>query len=158
MDLIIARGKDSDSIIYTNILADAPSDHSYIVCDVCFPRPNRSKVEVIMRKIKCINIESFANSLEKCIFELEDTPLDESAGVLVNRYNSNLRNVLDLHAPLCNRTLTARPLCQWYTSELREEKFEVCRLERRYTKTGTLFDHDKFKGKCRSYRGIIDRI
>ena len=48
--------------------------------------------------------------------------------------------MLDLHAPSCSRTLMARPLCLWDVEELREEKREVRRLERRYIKSRTLFD------------------
>ena len=83
LDLLITKGSDSDCIISRKVYADAPSDHSYIVCDVCFPRPKRSKVEVNTRKISCINIESFIDSLENCIFELDVKPADESVDVLV---------------------------------------------------------------------------
>ena len=76
MDLIITKSKDSDSIISTNVFADAPSDHSYIVCDVCFPRPKRSKIEVTTRKIKGINFESFTDSRGKC-FDLDEDPLNK---------------------------------------------------------------------------------
>ena len=57
LDLIITKRLDCDSIISTRVFSDAPSDHSYVICDVYFPAPKLFKVQVNTRKIKAIDME-----------------------------------------------------------------------------------------------------
>ena len=57
LDLVITRSKDRDSIISSNLYADTPSEHSYVICDLCFLLPKLSKVELSTRKIIAISLE-----------------------------------------------------------------------------------------------------
>ena len=51
---------------------------------------------------------------------------------LVTQYELILRNLLDLHAPLLKRTVTARPHAPWFGPTLRAAKRELRRHERRW--------------------------
>ena len=59
LDLVITKRLNSATIISTSVFSDTPSDQSYVICDVYFPAPKRSKVLVKFRKLKGINIERF---------------------------------------------------------------------------------------------------
>ena len=45
-------------------------------------------------------------------------PLEE----LVDAYNTNLKALMDKHAPLCTKVITLRPNAPWSSDELREAK------------------------------------
>ena len=77
LDLLITRHLNSDTIISTNVFSDAPSNHAYIIFDLHFPGPKRSKVLVNARKIKSINMELFVEDLNQIDFGTENLPVDE---------------------------------------------------------------------------------
>ena len=55
---------------------------------------------------------------------------------LAELYNSELRYVLDKHAPEVHRSITLRPHAPWYTADLRNAKREKRRCERAYRASG----------------------
>ena len=97
LDLVITNRSSSSLIISTSIFSDAPSDHSYIICDVHIPRPkvSKSKIQVSSRKLKDIQIESFIKNIQQADFGSSNDSVDR----LVDIYNSNLLDILDIHAP-----------------------------------------------------------
>ena len=149
LDLVITKRVDNDLLLSTNVLSDAPSDHSYIICDLRFPSPRRSKLQVSRRNYNAIKMDSLVESLQLADFGSETNTLDE----LIYLYNSNILSVLDAHAPLLCRTLTSRPSCQWYTGNLREMKREIRRLEKKFMKSRSTSDLEILKEK--SHQGFI---
>ena len=97
LDLVITNRSSSSHIISTSIFSDAPSDHYYIICDVHILRPKASKsqIQVSPRKLRDIQIESFIENIQQADFGSNNDSVDR----LVDIYNSNLLNILDIHAP-----------------------------------------------------------
>ena len=152
LDLVITKCSNSDSIYSADVFSDAPSDHSYIICNVNFPYLKPSKLSISTRKIRSIKIGSFIESVIDANFG-SDT---DTLYMLVEKYNSHLRAILDNHAPLISKTLTSRPKSQWYSDHLREIKREVRKLERRYIKNKLIINFDMFKSKCIVYKALLN--
>ena len=69
------------------------------------------------------------------IMEVSSTSLRD----LIDHYESILSGLLDVHAPVREKTKTVRTNSPWFTPEIREQKIIRRRLERRcYTKNCTL--------------------
>ena len=115
LDLVITKRSNSDSIYSTDVFSDAPSDHSYIICNVDFPCLKAPQLCITKRNIRSIKIESFIESVKEVGFDSDTDTIDR----LVEIYNSNLLSVLDTHAPLTCKNLTSRPKSQWYSDDLR---------------------------------------
>jgi hypothetical protein len=49
---------------------------------------------------------------------------------VVETYDSALRSVLDIHAPVLTKTITLRPNTEWYSDELRYSKIKRRKAER----------------------------
>ena len=127
---------DCDYIISTQTYSDTLSDHSYVISELRFPSPRLPKI------IKSINIDDFQHDIELKSFGSEGDHVD----ILVDKYNSDLRTVLDSHAPLTHKEVTKRPLSKWYkyTNDLRERKRELRKLERNYISKIDTLRNDHF--------------
>ena len=76
---------------------------------------------------------------------------DQCVDYLVDVYNFNLHDTLDIHAPSIHREVNSRD-SKWYTKDLREAKRQLCRLERKYMKQRTVGNSVMFRNKCRIYK------
>ena len=76
---------------------------------------------------------------------------------LVNDFNSDLREILEQHAPTGSRTKKTRPLNPWFDDEVLIAKKERRRLERIWIKTRLQSDKDNFRSSSNSYITILDR-
>jgi hypothetical protein len=54
---------------------------------------------------------------------------------VVEKYDSALRSDLDIHAPVLTKTITLRPITEWYSDELHYSKIERRKAERMMRKT-----------------------
>ena len=151
LDLVITNRSSRSHIITTSIFSDAPSDHSYIICDIFHPKAPKTRMQVSSRKLRDIQIESFIEDIQQADFGSSNDGIDR----LVDIYNSNLLDILDIHAPKKCRTVTCRPQTQWYTDDLRDAKRELRRLERRLVKNRTTINRDMFKNKCGVYKTLL---
>ena len=104
LDLVITRQIDCGYIASSKTFSDTLSDHSYIICELCFPSPVLPKINISTRKTKSIIIDNFKHDLQLKSFGSYGDQVD----YLVDRYNSNLRAVLDSHAPLIHKQVTSR--------------------------------------------------
>ena len=50
---------------------------------------------------------------------------------LVKRYNTKLASWLNSHAPVRNKVVTLCPKSPWFTPEIKDQKAQLRRLERR---------------------------
>ena len=57
---------------------------------------------------------------------------------LLEQFNQASKTVLDIHAPQSTRTRTIRPQPKWYNDEIRAEKREQHRLERKWRKNRSI--------------------
>ena len=78
------------------------------------------------RRIKDIDVDQF----KKDIYDsdlCQDPPLDDLLS-LVSMYNSCLREILDTHAPKCEKDLPVRPRQPWFNNEIKTKR----QLRRKY--------------------------
>ena len=57
-----------------------------------------------------------------------------------------IRSIVNAHAPVISRTITARPMTPWHTSELSEEKRALRRAERNWRQTGLTVHRQIYTG------------
>ena len=69
----------------------------------------------------------------------------------VDFYNTALRNILDLHAPIKVRSATFSCSAPWYTSELRKMKAAGRALERRYMASGLTVHKQAYRDHQTTY-------
>ena len=67
--------------------------------------------------------------------------------VLVKRYDTTLRDILNNHAPLKQRTVTIRPSNPWYSPEIDEAKKRRKQLERKWRNSKLEIDRQLFKSQ-----------
>lgn len=152
LDLIISP-KDSGSVSNVNTQMSLPSDHYGVLCTINFARPSTTKQRLCYRKIREINIDNFKDDIESS--ELYTNP-KSNVEDLTNQYNTILCDLLDIHAPLTERSVFVRPNCPWYSDSLRCSKRNKRRLERKYRKSKLEIDRQNFRDACKSYRRALN--
>nr|XP_054775575.1 uncharacterized protein LOC129284133 [Lytechinus pictus] len=147
LDLILTRASDDviSNVSSSNFL---PSDHSSVSCHLNVKKPDSIKIEISFRKLKDIDIQAFREDILES--ELYKPPAYDIEQQVV-QYNMVLQALLDKHAPLITRCVTARPHSRWFTDDLRKSKQRVRRLERRYRHSKAEIDRQILKDECRLY-------
>lgn len=70
---------------------------------------------VSYRKLKDIDIAAVKLSIDQSTnLCAQNGPIDD----ILSSYTSGIRDIIDLHAPLCHKTIILRPHSPWYTDEL----------------------------------------
>ena len=124
-----------------------------ITCSLNHPKPPRSDVTVThgsildREKFSCDFIDSFSHG----------SGCRDDANALVSIYNDTLLKIYDKHAPLKMITIKHRRLAKWYNDQLRHEKREKCRLERRYRKSGLTVDMENFHEQTQKYNNFLEK-
>ena len=67
---------------------------------------------------------------------------------IVDIYNTELKSLIDLHAPIQTKQITIRPNSEWYTTELRDAKRERRKAECRMRKMELIVDRLVNREKC----------
>ena len=116
--MIITR-KSDDFLCVSDIVTTGylPSDHVAIICSANIGRLDPVKMDITMRKLKNIDIDSFCQDILSSQLYLSQSPDLDS---LIDQYESVLSELLDKHAPLITRRITCRPHAPWFDDELRE--------------------------------------
>ena len=84
-----------------------------------------------------------------------DLSSDGSVTELVLHYNSDLRSIVDHHAPLQKATVTLRPNSPWFTDTLRQEKRNRRQLERTWLRTGLEVHRQAYRTKCVAFNRML---
>uniref|UniRef100_A0A8C7Z8K8 Reverse transcriptase domain-containing protein n=1 Tax=Oryzias sinensis TaxID=183150 RepID=A0A8C7Z8K8_9TELE len=130
------------------------SDHSLVTFNVNITStgstPTRS---ITYRKIKNINLDHFSSH----ITNLPDTNTLHTPDELVSHYNNNLRNILDIHAPLKTRTVSFSLTAPLFTPYLRQLKAKGRGLERLYKKTGLSIHREMYTSHLSQYKDSISK-
>ena len=101
-------------------------DHFAIQFSITMGKPNRSQKNVSFCRLKNICVAAFLQDLQaSMILHETNHPLD----VLIQNYDSELKCILDIHAPTCNKTITMHPYTASYTDELCSANNEKRRRE-----------------------------
>ncbi|XP_072037296.1 uncharacterized protein [Amphiura filiformis] len=116
------------------------------------PAPSVKRVET--RRIRSIDTETFTKDIHESVLltspsgELED---------LAHQFSTTLSDILDIHAPLLQRSVILRPHAPWYTDTLRAAKQERRRLERKWLKSKLVVDKEQFKQQCVQYKDLLNK-
>ena len=110
--------------------------------------------KITYRKLRNIDHKGFER-------DLIDSPLlsssasDLSVSELSDRYQSVLSSVLEAHAPLQRKTISARPSAPWYNNEIASQKTLRRKLERRWRRTKLDIDQQAYTNQCVHVQGLI---
>ena len=134
LDLVITR---CDEQFVRNLCIHDPdlSDHLAVMGKLLFAKPSFEKKEILFRNLKSIDMETFRRDLSNSDF-LNQTGDHDLSG-LISSYNHTLKSLLDLHAPIKRRIVTARPSTPWYTMEIASAKRKRRMLERKWRQMRT---------------------
>ena len=152
LDLIITRATEN-LVQDVNVHSEFYSDHRVITCSLNHPKPPLSDVTVTHRsildreKFSCDIIDSFSHG----------SGCRDDVNALVSIYNDTLLKIYDKHAPLKMITIKHRRLAKWYNDQLRHEKREKRRLERRYRKSGLTVDMENFHEQTQKYNNLLEK-
>ena len=126
LDVVIVR--ETGSIIsalptvYDPCLCDKQGniagDHLAVRIAVHASKPARLRKVVTFRRLRQICVSDFAQDIASSM----DLSSDGSVPELVIHYNSDLRSIVDHHAPLQKSTVTLRPNSPRFTDTLRQDK------------------------------------
>ena len=105
------------------------------------------KREMSCQKLRQINVPEFKKDL---IGVFSFSFLNDCVDDTVDRYNVNVKNVKTKHAPKRTKTVTLRTHSSgWYGNQLRNEKREKIRCERKFRKTKLEVHRQIFHEACR---------
>ncbi|RUS72310.1 hypothetical protein EGW08_019933 [Elysia chlorotica] len=127
------------------------SDHFIVSFEIPFNRPPCVKRTITCMKMD-INHDRFTSDIQDLVQNIEK---DISTNKL-DSYNIKLRELLDHHAPLRSRTVTARPSAKWMTSEIKEAKSERRRAERKWRSTKLVVHKDIYKQLNTKVKHLIE--
>ena len=103
-------------------MTDLPSDHYAVLCSIAFAKPPAQKSQRKQRRLQNMNMNVFKSDIANLSISKKNN--DSDPNDLAELYNSELRHVLDKHAPEVHRSITLRPHTPWFTAELRDAKRE----------------------------------
>jgi len=87
-----------------------------------------------------------------CLPDCLETTLDQ----MIYCYNNVISDLLDSHAPVKTVTYRQRPSDLWYNKHCRDTKKEARRLERRYKRTRSQLDRDKWIDALKHSHRVVD--
>ena len=118
LDLIITRSEDD--LVDGMVVRDPTlSDHFAVHCTLKLTKPRAEQHEIKYRKLSSIDMSVFRKDLkDSTVFQETITDLP----MLVDKYETELTRVLDIHAPERKRMITVRPAAAWYNDDIVREK------------------------------------
>nr|XP_054772842.1 uncharacterized protein LOC129280870 [Lytechinus pictus] len=120
LDLIISRNSD-DLVLPPSIDSSLPSDHRAVLCGLTICRPSPVKRIALLRNYRDTVIQEFQEDLKKSRLLTKSTCMKEplACDELADLYNTEMRRLLDQHAPLEEKEFILRPKTPW-SSHLNE--------------------------------------
>ena len=141
LDLVISRKFDT-------VIEDSPiigrylSDHAAVFCCLNQIKPTASVKQISYRKIKSLDVDILREDLMKTeLCNRSFTDLDE----LSSLYNTTLKSLLDLHAPLITKMVVSRKRLPWFNNEIKTSLRARRKAERRWRATKSALDFGTFK-------------
>ncbi len=115
------------------------------------PEPCKKMIEY--RKLKSIDLEVFKQDITNT--DLVQQPCDDLDS-LVKQYDTDLRVVLDKHAPLRQHVVTIRPNSEWYNDDIKKEKQVRRKLEAHWRTSQLEIDRQIYVDQCRKVDDMCD--
>ena len=153
LDVIMSRGNDT---LVSNVqvkdigLCDDNgtliNDHYAIICDLTKLKSCQvQRKSVSYRKFKDNNLERFKEDIQRSSVL---SNVNGSANELMDRYLSGIKILLEVHAPLIQRTITPRQNAPWYTEEIRNSKRKRRSLEKKWRHSKSDVDKVQYRNQC----------
>ena len=127
LDLVITH--EITDIMSNFMQGEMISDHFAVLFDLHIPSRPRLERIIKFRKVKEIDVSSFATDLQEAFIPLTSPDLDELSK-LVDGYNQVVASVLDQHAPLKTKRVVYKCYQPWYCSEIGDAVRNCRKLER----------------------------
>ena len=153
LDVIMSR--DNDTLVSNVQVKDIGlcddngtliNDHYAIICDLTKLKSCQvQQKSVSYRKFKDINLERFKEDIQRSSVL---SNVSGSANELMDRYVSGIKILLEVHAPLIQRTITPRQNAPWYTEEIRNSKRKRRSLERKWRHSKSDVDKVQYRNQC----------
>ena len=107
----------------------------------CWQNPGFERKEIAYRGLKRMDFARLHKDINNSkLMENDDSSLND----LIDRYNTTLSALLDVHAPIRKKVITLRPATPWFTAEIQKRKVIRRRLERRWRKTRLTVDRELY--------------
>ena len=141
LDLIITRSEDDlvDSIVVRD---STLSDHFAVHCTMKLSKPRAEQHEIRCRKLRSVDMSALCKDLRYNLPRL------------VDKYETELTRVLDIHAQEKKRTITVRPAAAWYNGNIDREKRKRQKFLAQIT---PVIDREFYKEQCKVVSFLIKK-
>ena len=143
LDLIITKSYcellDPKDILIGSFI----SDHAAVHFCCRLAEPSHNTCDKKFRKLRSVDIPSFLDDIETSLNQ-QDLGNETDANHLANCYDTTVKCTLDKHAPMKTVRVPDREPVPWYTNDLRQQKQQARRAERRWRKSGLTVDRKEF--------------
>ena len=141
LDLVITR-TNSDIAVKNIKPGDFISDHRVIHATLSLPKGNFEKRVVAFRRLQAIHQLNFKHDLQQFV---DNAEMYVSLEELASYYDSELRKILDKHAPVISKLVVNRPKVTWFNNDLLRLKQRKRKCERKWQKSKLNVDYEIFK-------------
>ena len=117
------------------------ADHNAVHARVQIQNKIKKTETITYRKIKNINKEKFANDLETAVTKIQH---QNSLADKVERYNTELKGVLDRHSPVKTKTVKITYQNPWFNDKIKEEIRLRRKKEKTWNKDPTFYNFQAF--------------
>ena len=134
LDLLITSASDNDTLSEMVVRPTCFSDHHLVTCRVHVPHHLPTISRYCYRDIRRVDLTAFhSDDQRSTLYDFDSTtPVDS----YVELFNSEMRRIVDKHAPLKSRNRrVGRNDCRWLSADARDAKRRCRRRERRYRRT-----------------------
>ncbi len=107
------------------------SDHKALLMFINIKRPPYHIKYIMHRKLNNLDINQIKLEMREMEKDLKDI---NDPNELTSIHNKTLTEILDKHSPRKKLKITIRNKTPWTTEEIRKDKTEKCRLERKWLK------------------------
>ena len=149
LDLVISR-KSDDIIMGNPWRGPLISDHFNVMCQLNSVKPPITSKQMSFRRICRIDLDLLKHDVADSAL-CTKTPDDLTE--LVTLYNDTLSSILDKHAPLITKTVSSHSEVPWFTDHVRTEKRKRRKAEKRWLRTKSPLDFEKFKAALQEKKG-----
>ena len=149
LDHILTRDSDHLSVADVHV-GDFVSDHNLIYTSISIKKPESEPKKVCYRKINEIDIALFKEDI--LASDLCKNYSNMDLDTLVERYDSELRSVLDRHAPQITQKRSLPKREPWYSKEIHYLRRQARAKERKFRKSKRNDDRLSFERARSEYR------
>ena len=150
LELIIT--KLTDNFVSKTTVSDFLTDHGAVHCDLHLPKPQPLRHSAQYRNYAATDKEMRRVDSETSTLCFDPAT---SAASLLEQYDTTLSALLDMHAPVQARTITARHNIPWFRGNVKMAKQKRRQLERKWRKSRLTIYRDLFKEQRRHINQLI---